>query len=247
MRLLKFLIFPACALLLAAAAANGASRLPTDTIKTSEGPLDITFLGHASLRMRFGGRYIYIDPSPAAADFSGDPTADVVFFTNQHKDHFDLKALRQISNENTLVVIPEICALQYREGLVMKNGDVVMIRGLRVRCVPAYNIVDMGPAGFPYNFKGIGNGYVIEFGDKSVYVAGDTEKIPEMNELGHIDVAFLPVALPDAMTLEMAVDAVKAIRPEIFYPYRYGDTNIAGLKEMLKEQPGTEVRIRDMK
>lgn len=247
MKLLRLLIFPACVLLLAVGSARGANLFRTDTIKTSEGPLDITFLGHASLRMRFDGRYIYIDPSSTAADFSKSPKADVVFFTNQHKDHFDLKALSQISNENTLIVIPEICAIQYREGLVMKNGDVAVIRGLKVRCVPAYNIVDMSPAGFPYNFKGIGNGYVIGFGDKSVYIAGDTEKIPEMNELGRIDVAFLPVALPDAMTLEMAADAVNAIKPAIFYPCRYGKTNIAKLQEMLKHQPGTELRIRNMK
>ena len=95
--------------------------------------------------------------------------------------------------------------------------------------------------------KGVGNGYVITFGDKRVYIAGDTEKIPEMNELSDIDVAFLPLRLPDAMTVEMAVDAVKVIKPKIFYPYNYDGTDIAELKELLKGQSDTEVRIRNMK
>ncbi len=247
MKFFGLVIFPACLLLLLSGAAKGADRFQTDTIKTSDGPLSITFLGHASLRMLFHGRYIYIDPCSAEADFSKMDRADTIFFTSRHEDHFDLRALRELSDKNTLVVIPEICAMQYREGMVMKNGDVEVIRGLEVRCVPAYNIVDMSPAGYPYNFKGIGNGYVIAFGDKRVYIAGDTEKIPEMSELGHIDVAFLPVALPDAMTLGMAADAVKELKPAIFYPYRYGNTDLARLGEMLKDQSGTEVRIRNMK
>jgi L-ascorbate metabolism protein UlaG (beta-lactamase superfamily) len=247
MKSFKFLTLPICVLLLWAAAARGADSFKTDTIKTSQGPLEITFLGYASLRMHFHGKFIYIDPSSAAADFSKMPKADIIFITSHHKNHFDLKALRQLSTENTMVVLPEICALQYREGLVMKNGDLKVIRGLSVQCVGAYNIVDISPGGYPYNFKGIGNGYVIGFADKRVYIAGDTEKIPEMSKLGRIDVAFLPVGLPDAMSMQMAVDAVEMIKPAIFYPYRYGATDVGKLAQMLEGLRGTEVRIRDMK
>ncbi|MDR3570093.1 MAG: MBL fold metallo-hydrolase [Syntrophobacteraceae bacterium] len=247
MKLLRPFLFAAWIVFLSLGAARGADHFRTDTFQTSKGALEITFLGHASLRMHFRGKYYYVDPCSSAADFSTMEKADVIFFTNRHKDHFDLKALRQLSEKNTLVVLPEICAMQYREGLVMKNEDSAVIRGLPVQCVAAYNIVDMSPSGFPYNFKGIGNGYVIGFGDKRVYVAGNTEKIPEMNELGPIDIAFLPVALPDAMSLEMAADAVRAIKPAVFYPYRYGKTDIARLKEMLTGERETVVRIRDMK
>ncbi len=247
MKFFKFLTLCVCVLLLRVGAASGADSLKTDTIKTSQGPLEITFLGSASLMMHFHAKYIYIDPCCKAADFSKMPKADIVFITSHHEGHFDLKALKQLSNDNTLVVLPEICAMRYREGLVMKNGDVKVIRGLKVRCVAAYNIVDMSPGGFPYNFKGIGNGYVIGFADKRVYIAGDTEKIPEMSDLGRIDVAFLPVGLPDAMTLQMAADAVEKIKPAIFYPYRYGTTDVEKLARMLKGLRGTRVRIRDMK
>ncbi len=246
-RVLKFLILPACIFLLPLTAPAEPGRFETDTIWTSDGRLQITFLGHASLRMDFHDRRIYIDPCSEVAHFSEMPKADIILFTHEHSDHFDLKAIEDLSGENTLVVLTEICAAKYAEGIVMKNEDVKIVQGLRIEGVPAYNIVYKRASGFPYHLKGMGNGYIITFGDTRVYIAGDTEKIPEMSELSDIDVAFLPVALPDTMTVGMAVDAVKAIKPKIFYPYRYGDTDISELKELLKSQSGTEVRVRNMK
>lgn len=228
-------------------AATGEDRFETDIIKTSGGRLQITFLGHASLEMDFQNRHIYIDPCTGVADLSKMPKADVILFTGEHRDHFDLEAINVLKGQSTLIVLPEICAAKYGEGIIMKNEDVKIVQGLQIEGVPAYNIVHKRPSGFPYHLKGIGNGYIITFGDKRVYIAGDTEKIPEMGELSDIDVAFLPVALPDTMTVEMAVDAVKVIKPRIFYPYRYGDTDIAELEKLLKDQSGTEVRIRNMK
>ena len=96
-------------------------------------------------------------------------------------------------------MLTQVCASKYGEGIIMKNEDVKIIQGLKIEGVPAYNIVNKRPSGFPYHLKGVGNGYIITFGDKRVYVAGDTEKIPEMNELSDIDVAFLPVRLPETM------------------------------------------------
>jgi L-ascorbate metabolism protein UlaG (beta-lactamase superfamily) len=245
--ILKLLALQACFVLFSLGAAIGEDRFETDTIKTAGGRLQITFLGHASLEMDFHDRHIYIDPCTGVADFSTMPKADIIIFTNEHSDHFDLEAINALRGANTLVVLPEICAAKYGEGIIMKNEDVKIIQGLQIEGVPAYNIVHKRPSGFPYHLKGIGNGYIITFGDKRVYIAGDTEKIPEMEELSDIDVAFLPVALPDTMTVEMAADAVKVIKPRIFYPYRYGDTDITELDKLLKGQSGTEVRIRNMK
>jgi L-ascorbate metabolism protein UlaG (beta-lactamase superfamily) len=145
------------------------------------------------------------------------------------------------------VVLTESCATQYKEGIVMHNEDVKIVQGLKIEGVPAYNIVHKRKSGFPYHIKGMGNGYIITFGDKRVYVAGDTEKIPEMKELSDIDIAFLPVSLPNTMTVEMAADAVKVIRPKIFYPYHFDSTDLSELVELLKGQTETDMRIRNMK
>jgi L-ascorbate metabolism protein UlaG (beta-lactamase superfamily) len=129
----------------------------------------------------------------------------------------------------------------------MKNGDVKTVEGLKIEAFPAYNIVHKRPDGQPYHPKGIGNGYVITFGDKRVYVAGDTENIPEMKELKNIDIAFLPMNLPFTMTPEMAADAAKALKPKILYPYHFGETDTSKLLNLLKDEKTTEIRIRKMK
>jgi len=104
----------------------------------------------------------------------------------------------------------------------------------------------MRSEGLPFHPKGVGNGYVITFGDKRVYVAGDTENIPEMKKLGNIDIAFLPMNLPYTMTPEMVADAAKALKPGILYPYHYGGTDTSQIAELLKDMQEIEVRIRKM-
>jgi L-ascorbate metabolism protein UlaG (beta-lactamase superfamily) len=105
----------------------------------------------------------------------------------------------------------------------------------------------MRPNGDPYHPKGNGNGYVIHFGDTSVYVAGDTENTPEMKALEGIDVAFLPMNLPYTMTPEMVADAARAFRPHILYPYHFGDTDPQELVRLMEGEDGIEVRVRDLR
>jgi len=218
-----------------------------DTIETSAGPLQICFIGHASLHMVFNCKNIYVDPVEAVADISALPKADIILITHDHKDHFDLNAIETLRTDKTLIVLTEACAFQYKEGIIMRNEDVKIIQGLKIEGVPAYNIVSKRSSGFPYHLKGIGNGYILTFGDKRVYVAGDTEKIPEMKELSDIDMAFLPVSPPSTMSIEMAIDAVRVIRPKIFYPYHYDGTDLSELLDALKNQADTEVRVREMR
>jgi L-ascorbate metabolism protein UlaG (beta-lactamase superfamily) len=105
----------------------------------------------------------------------------------------------------------------------------------------------MRSEGVPFHTKGNGNGYVITLGDIRIYVAGDTENIPEMKQLKDIDVAFLPMNLPYTMTPEMVADAARAFKPKVLYPYHYGKTDPTKLVELMKDTPEVEVRIRQMK
>jgi L-ascorbate metabolism protein UlaG (beta-lactamase superfamily) len=93
----------------------------------------------------------------------------------------------------------------------------------------------------------VGNGYIISFGDKRVYVAGDTENVPEMKGLKNIDIAFLPMNLPYTMTPEMVAEGAKAFKPKILYPYHFGETDTSKVVSLLKGAPEIEVRIRNMK
>jgi L-ascorbate metabolism protein UlaG (beta-lactamase superfamily) len=218
-----------------------------DIIKTSAGELKITFIGHGTLMFAFGGKVIHVDPVSKEADYNKLPKGDLVLLTHHHGDHLDLKALQILSTEKTVLVLTETCAQQVKGGVVMKNGEVKMIDGLKIEAMPAYNIVHMRSEGRPFHPKGEGNGYVITFGDKRIYVAGDTENIPEMKKLERIDVAFLPMNLPYTMTPEMVADAAKAFRPKLLYPYHYGETDPSKIVEMLKDTKDIEVRIRKMR
>ena len=217
-----------------------------DIIQTSAGDLSITFIGHGTLMFTFNGKIIHIDPVSREADYTTMPAADLILVTHSHGDHLDPRAIEEIRNENTSIVLSEDCAKAVPGGIVMRNGDVKTVGGLRIEAVPAYNIVHMRGEGNPYHPKGVGNGYVITFGDKRVYVAGDTENTSEMKALKGIDVAFLPMNVPYTMTPEMVADAAKAFRPKILYPYHYGDTDTGILVDLLEGESGIEVRIREM-
>jgi len=224
-----------------------AAGFETDIIKTSGGDLKVTFIGHGTLMLEFDGKVIHVDPVAREADYAKLPKAGIVLITHEHGDHFDLDTVRLLCIENTAVVLTERCARQVHGGIVMANGDVKTIAGFKIEAVPAYNMVHMGSPGQPFHPKGVGNGYVITFGDKRLYVAGDTENVPEMKALKDIDVAFLPMNFPYTMTPDMVADAVRAFRPKILYPYHYGDTDASMLVDLLKNTKDIEIRVRDMK
>jgi L-ascorbate metabolism protein UlaG (beta-lactamase superfamily) len=218
-----------------------------DVINTSAGDLEITFIGHGTLMFGFGGKIIHVDPWTKLADYSQMPKADLILLTHEHRDHLDPAALDIVRTEKTSLVITKTCSSKIDGGIVMENGDVRTVDGLKIEAVPAYNIVHMRSAGTPFHPKGVGNGYIITFGDKRVYIAGDTENTPEMKGLKDIDVAFLPMNLPYTMTPEMVADAAEAFRPRILYPYHFGDTDTSKIIDLLKDEKQIEVRIRKMK
>jgi len=222
-------------------------KFETDVIKTSKGDLAITFIGHATLMMSFGGKNIYVDPTTQIADYSNLPKADLIIITHEHSDHFDLKAIDQLKTVKTEIVATETVAAKLKGIAIMKNDEVKTIRGLEIKAVPAYNLVHMRSPGSPFHPKGIGNGYVVTFGDKLIYIAGDTENIPEMSSLKNIDIAFLPMNLPYTMTPEMVAAAARSFQPKVIYPYHYGNTDTGEIVELLKDDKNIEVRIRRMK
>lgn len=218
----------------------------TDTIPASSGDLMITFIGHGSLMFAFDGTVVHVDPYSKVANYSALPDADLVLITHHHQDHLDTAALNQVLKQGTVIIGSQTVAGSVKDAIVMKNGDSKTLKGVKINAVPAYNIVHKRDNGQPFHPKGEGNGYIIAINGKKIYIAGDTENIPEMKQFKGIDIAFLPVNLPYTMTPEMAADAAKAIKPKILYPYHYGDTEITRLTELLENDKDIEVRVRDM-
>ncbi|MEJ2246344.1 MAG: MBL fold metallo-hydrolase [Acidobacteriota bacterium] len=226
--------------IMAASVVYGQKKFQEDVIKTSGGDLKIAFIGHGTLMLSFAGKVIHIDPVSMYADYATLPKADLVLVTHEHGDHLDAKAIENVRTANTAVVCNAASAKSISDAIVMKNGDKQTFADIAVEAVPAYNPDKQ------FHPKGNGNGYILTFADKRVYVAGDTENVPEMKELKGIDVAFLPMNLPFTMTPEQVADAAKAMKPKVLYPYHFGKSDTAKLVELLKDEQEIEVRIRDL-
>jgi len=232
--------------LMAAVPVGATGGFEADVLPTVAGDLKITFIGHASLMFEFGGKVIHSDPVGQFGDYSKLPKADLILTAHDHSDHFDMKTIELLSAAKTKLVLTPLAFAKSGRGIVLKNGEETTIDGIRIQAVPAYNIVHMRSPGVPYHPKGDGNGYILTFGDKRVYIAGDTENIPEMKGLGRIDVAFLPMNLPYTMTPAMVADAARMVKPKILYPYHTTDTDTSKLQPLLKDEKTIEVRIRRM-
>ena len=232
------------ALVLFAFSAN--AQFEKDTIKTSNGNLVITFYGHASLMFQFNNHFIYADPVSRYADFTKQPKADIILVTHHHSDHFEPKVIEELTKKGTNLIYTKLCSEQLKGGTILNNGESKTVEGIKIESVPAYNIVHLREDGQPFHVKGECNGYIVTFGNKKVYIAGDTENIPEMKNLKNIDIAFLPMNLPYTMTPEMVANAVKMFNPKILYPYHFGNTDVNKLLELLKDKKDLEIRVRKM-
>ena len=224
--------------------------LQTDIFKNDKHELKINFVGHASLFIELDGKITHIDPVFRMGDYLNYPKADLILVTHHHSDHFDLNAIEILKKDETKIVFTQECyemVENLSNVIIMKNEDVLRINHMTIEAVPAYNIIHRNEHGTPYHPKGQGNGYIIKTDFKTLYIAGDTEKIPEMKTFPKIDIAFLPANLPYTMSLEMVARVARIIRPKIIYPYHYDYTQASTLKELLKNQKNIEVRIKDMK
>ena len=222
----------------------------SDVIQTSEGELEMSFIGHGTLMFKFNDLVIHIDPVMSEADYANLPDADLVLVTHEHGDHLDMTAIGHIMKEDTKVVMTKTCMEQLEDfrAIVMHNGDVETLSGIRISAIPAYNMEHTRSNGNPYHPKGVGNGYILSFGDTNVLIGGDTENIPEYKNLDlDITVAFLPMNLPYTMTPDMVADAALTLKPGILYPYHFGQTDPQELVKLLKDEQGIEVRVRDLK
>jgi len=245
---MQAIIFIGCVSLLCSATAGMArGQFESDVIRTQAGELKMTFIGHATLMFTFNNLTLHTDPWSRFADYAALPQADIILITHEHADHLDPDAVKTITKEGTVCIGTIQCARQLKSCDALKNGEVRTVKGIRIEAIAAYNIEHKRETGLPFHPKGEGNGYLLTFGEKRIYVAGDTENTPEMKALKNIDVAFLPMNLPYTMTPEMVADAARAFRPKIIYPYHYGDTEPTRLAALLKTEKAIEVRIRKLK
>ena len=217
-----------------------------DVFKTkSDKAIKFHALVHASIRIQYDGKEIEIDPvtklGEKTIDYAAMPKADYLLVTHEHGDHFNQEAIKILSDENTRLILNKRCADMYGSGEVMSNGDKIQIaEDFTIEAVPANNITEGHTQFHP---KGRDNGYILTIDGLRIYIAGDTEDIPEMESIKDIDIAFLPCNQPYTMTTEQLVRAAKIIKPKVLFPYHYGQTDVSGVPSQLQND-GIDVRIR---
>ena len=228
------------------AAESFAAEFQTDTFKTKGGKeVVITAIKHASLRMQYDGLEIQVDPVvkyEPSTDYSKFPKADVILVTHEHFDHFDRDAIAVLEKAGTQVIANPSVQKMLGHGTAMANGESrVVCNGIAIDAVPAYNTTAGRTQFHP---KGRDNGYVLTLDGLRIYIAGDTEDIPEMAKLKDIDVAFLPCNQPYTMTPEQVAKAAKTIKPKVLFPYHYSETPVKRVSELLSDT-SIDVRIRN--
>ena len=202
-------------------------------------------LVHSSIRIEFDGKEIEIDPvtklGDKTIDYAAMPKADYILVTHEHHDHLDQVAIKQLSSSNTQLITNQRGAEMLGYGTVMANGDVIQLAdNITVEAVPAYNTTE---GHLDFHPKGRDNGFILTLDGLRIYIAGDTENIPEMAEISDIDIAFLPCNQPYTMTVEQLINAAQIVKPKVLFPYHYGQTDVSGIPAQLQAD-GIEVRIR---
>lgn len=216
----------------------------TDTFPAAGGTLSVLPIEHASFILGWQGKAIYVDPSGRSLADATLPRADAVLVTDPHYDHLDSQWIARLRGPQTVVVGPAAAAERAPMDVVLANGETREVLGIQVTAVPSYNLARGPVEGLRYHDKGRDNGYLLEFGGLRVYVSGDTECTPEIEALGHVDVAFVSLNEPYAMTPPEASRCLGAFRPAVAIPYAYRHADLSTL-DLATIGPGVELRKRD--
>jgi len=219
----------------------------TDEFTTKSGKkVRFTCIKHASIQINYNGLEIQVDPvgkgMKPETDYSQFPKADIILVTHEHHDHFDSDAIAQLTKASTKIYLNPAVHKMFGSGKALKNGDKVKIANdITIEAVPAYNTT---PGREQFHPKGRDNGYILTLDGMRIYIAGDTEDIPEMANIKDISIAFLPCNQPYTMTIEQAANAAKIIQPKVLFPYHYNDTPVNKLIPLLSRE-GIRVLVRN--
>lgn len=211
-----------------------------------EGTVKITPIQHASLMIEAVGKIIYVDP--AQGNFDKARPADIILITDIHPDHLAPKIIEKLKKPGTVIIAPEAVAKEVPGVTVLHYGESKTIEThalgeWKIQALPMYNLHPNGQGQIMHE-KGRGNGYIVTYGELRIYIAGDTDGIPEMRALKNIDVAFIPMNPPYTMSPEEAADAVRAFHPKVVYPYHYRGSDPKKFAAAL-DGSGIDVRLRD--
>lgn len=193
---------------------------------------------------------IYTDPTSGKARYEDEPAPDVILISHEHHEHFDPDTLENLVGPNTRLVVPpfvmeRLPASLISNALSLANGEKSHSNSIEIEAIPAYGINQESERWHP---RGRGNGYVVTVDGRRIYIAGSSDATPEMLALNDIDIAFLPLYPPYALSVDAAVQAVSKIIPEFTYVYQYNSirTREDFVQKMKDSSVATTVIARDI-
>jgi L-ascorbate metabolism protein UlaG (beta-lactamase superfamily) len=203
----------------------------------------IKYLAHAGFQITAKNKVIYID-----LEAYGKPSekADLILVTHSHTDHCDSSKIKQVRKADTVIIAPADCVSKIGGNVkTLKPGEETKVNGITVKAVEAYNYKRFRSPGNPFHPKGFGVGYLITVEGKTIYHAGDTDFIPEMRQLGHVDVALVPSGDTYTMDNDEAASAAIAINPKTAIPMHRWKTNPEEFKS--KVEANSKIRVLTLK
>jgi len=187
-------------------------------------------------------KVIYIDLKKYGRVVETSEKADIVLVTHNHGDHCAPAKIQKLLKKDSVVVAPENCASRLSGDVrVVKPRDEISVGDVTIIAVEAYNVKHLKPSGKPWHPKGYGVGYLIMAEGKTVYHAGDTDFIPEMRQLGKVDLALLPTGDKYTMDNAEAAEAVMAIKPSAVMPMHTWDNDRKEFKKKVEANSRTRV------
>lgn len=202
--------------------------------------LEIKWLGHASWKLKAGGKVIYIDP------YEGEPDeeADLILASHSHSDHCNPDKVNPVKGDKTVIVAPADCAEKLETSVKsLKPGESLTLGDVTVEAVEAYNYKRFRSPGVPFHPRGLGVGYLIKADGKTVYHTGDTDFIEEMKELKGIDLMLAVSGGTYTMDNPEAAEATIAVNPRVAMPQHVWDTDPSEYKEKVEASSDIEVVI----
>ncbi len=179
---------------------------------------NIHWLGHDTFRIE-NDKTIYTDPYELKGEL---PKADLILITHDHFDHLSPKDVAKVAKEDTVIVTIAAAAQKLKGDVrVVKPGESLTVLGIPIETVPAYNVNKFRSPGQPFHPKGSGHvGFIFTVGGQRIYHAGDTDVIPEMDDI-QADIALLPVGGTYTMTADEAAQAANTIQPKLAIPMHH--------------------------